>query len=133
MADSARLQQVFVELIQNAIRFTPDRGQIQVRGSLRENDRPGGGERIELVVTDTGIGIAPRNLERVFDPFFRAGNVILHDGGRTEFGAAGPGLGLYLVREIVQAHGGRVWATSPGYDIETCPGTELHILLPVVK
>jgi signal transduction histidine kinase len=133
MADSAQLQQVFVELIQNAMRFTPDRGQIQVRGSLREEARPGGGERIELVVTDTGIGIAPENLERVFDPFFRAGNVILHDGGRTEFGAAGPGLGLYLVREIVQAHGGRVWATSPGYDIETRPGTEIHILLPVVK
>jgi signal transduction histidine kinase len=133
MADDGRLQQVFVELIQNAIRFTPDGGQIQVRGSLRDDDRSGGGERVELVVTDTGLGIAPGNLERVFDPFYRSGNVVLDDAGRTEFGAAGPGLGLHLVRDIVQAHGGSIWATSPGYDVETCPGTEIYILLPVVN
>jgi signal transduction histidine kinase len=133
MADGRQLQQVFIELIHNAIRFTPDGGQIQVRGSLRDDDRSGGGERVELVVTDTGLGIAPGNLERVFDPFYRVGKVVLHDAGRTEFGTAGPGLGLHLVRNIVQAHGGRTWATSPGYNVESCPGTEIHILLPVVN
>jgi signal transduction histidine kinase len=130
-ADSGRLQQVFVELILNAIRFTPDGGQLQIRGSLRDDGPPGSSEWIELVITDTGLGIAPGNLERVFDPFYRSGRVTLHDAGRTEFGTAGPGLGLSLVREIVKAHGGRAWATSPGYDVETCPGTEIHILLPV--
>ena len=133
MADSEKLQQVFVELIQNAIRFTPDGGQLQVRGSLRDSDPSGGGKQVELVMTDTGLGIAPSNLERVFDPYYRSGNIVLHDAGRTGFGAAGPGLGLYLVRQIVKAHGGRVWASSPGYDVETCPGTEIHILLPVPK
>lgn len=132
-ADGSRLQQVFVELIHNAIRFTPDGGKIQVRGSLQDGDQSGGARQVELVVTDTGLGIVPGNLERVFDPFYRSGNVILHDAGRTEFGAAGPGLGLHLVRKIVQAHGGRVWATSPGHDLRTCPGTGIHILLPVTK
>jgi signal transduction histidine kinase len=132
-ADRGRLQQVFVELIHNALRFTPDGGQLQIRGSLRDDGPSVSGERVELVITDSGLGIAPGNLERVFDPFYRSGNVILHDAGRTEFGTAGAGLGLSLVREIVTAHGGRVWATSPGYDVETCPGTEIHILLPVAQ
>jgi signal transduction histidine kinase len=132
-ADSGRLQQVFVELIHNAIRFTPDGGQLRVRGSRRDDEPSGSGEWVELVMTDTGLGIAAGNLERVFDPFYRSGNVILHDAGRTEFGTAGPGLGLYVVREIVKAHGGRVWATSSGYDVETCPGTEIHILLPLAR
>lgn len=131
VADGGRLHQAFVELIQNAIKFTPDGGQIQVRGSLRDGDAPEGTQQIELVVADTGLGIGRDDLERVFDRFYRAGNVTLHGAGRTEFGAAGPGLGLGLVRKIVEAHGGRIWAASPGYDAKNCPGTEIHVVLPV--
>jgi len=129
MADEGRLGQVFEELIQNAIRFTPDGGQIQVRGILRERGRLD--RSVEIVVADTGVGIARGDQARLFEPFFRRGEVILHGDGRTRFGAAGPGLGLSKVQAIVQAHGGRVRVESPGYDEKNCPGTQVHVVLPL--
>jgi signal transduction histidine kinase len=88
-------------------------------------------QSVEIVVSDTGIGIAPEELERIFEKFYRVGDVLLHSTGRTKFKGAGPGLGLTIARGIVEAHGGRIWAESPGYDEETCPGGEFHIVLPV--
>ena len=129
MADEERLVQVFEELIQNACKFTPDGGQIQVRGLLR--DRGPSERTVEIVVADTGVGIARSDLARVFEPFVRRGEVVLHGAGQTQFGAAGPGLGLSRVQAIVQAHGGRVQAESPGYDEANCPGTEVRLVLPV--
>jgi signal transduction histidine kinase len=129
MADPGQLGQVFEELIQNAIKFTPDGGGIQVRGLLREG--AGASHTVELVIADTGVGIAAGDRARIFEPYFRRGEVVLHGAGRTQFGAAGPGLGLSRVLTIVKAHGGRVWAESPGYDEDNCPGTEIHVVLPV--
>lgn len=129
-ADYKRLRQVFSHLIQNAIKFTPDGGSIHISGRVTEwgeTDR----QAVEIIVADTGIGIAPEELERIFDKFYRTGNVLLHSTGRTKFKGAGPGLGLALARGIVQAHGGRIWAESPGYDEENCPGSKFHIILPL--
>ena len=131
MGDGRQLQRAFAELLHNAIRATPDGGQIQVRGYLRDGERPVEDQSVEIVVADTGLGIARADLARVFDPFYRRGEVILHSGGRCRFKAAGPGLGLTQVRRIVEVHGGRIWVDSPGYDEENCPGTEVHIVLPV--
>ena len=129
-ADGERLRQAFAELIQNAIKFTPDGGQIQVRGQWRDADRPDEEPKVEIVVADTGLGIARGDLDRVFERFYRVGDLRLEADGRTWFQAAGLGLGLSLVRDVVRAHRGRVWATSPGRDPKHCPGTEVHIVLP---
>ena len=130
LADAERLRQAFVELIQNAIKFTPDGGQIQVRGLYRDADRPDEEPKVEIVVADTGLGLARGDLERVFEPFYRVGDLRLDHSGQTRFQAAGLGLGLSMVRDVVRAHRGRVWATSPGRDPKGCPGTEVRMVLP---
>lgn len=132
--DGKRLAQVFSNLVQNAIKSTPDGGQIVISGRVIEPDAPcySADERcLEIVISDTGIGIAPEELERIFDKFYRVGNVLLHSTGETKFKGAGPGLGLSIARGIVEAHGGRIWAESQGYNEETCPGAKFHVLLPV--
>lgn len=135
VADPKRLTQVFSHLIQNAIKSTPDGGKITLSGRLVEGDGEpeGAGARqyIEVVVSDTGVGIDPDDLERIFEKFYRVGNVLLHSTGDTKFMGAGPGLGLTIARGIVEAHGGRLWAESPGHDEQTFPGASFHVLLPV--
>ncbi len=130
IADGERLEQVFDHLLQNAIKFTPDGGTIRIMGALRDGDRPPEEQAVEITVGDTGIGIAPEDLERIFEKFYRVGDVMLHSTGRTKFMGAGPGLGLTVVRGIVEAHGGKVWAESPGRDKSRCPGATFHVVLP---
>ncbi|MDZ8183720.1 MAG: PAS domain S-box protein [Nostoc sp. ChiSLP02] len=100
LGDATRLQQVAWNLISNAVKFTPQGGWIEVR--LEQIDG-----YAQIAVSDTGIGIHPNFLPYVFDYFRQA------DGATTrKFG--GLGLGLAIVRQIVEAHGGTVWAESPG-------------------
>ncbi|WP_298233075.1 hybrid sensor histidine kinase/response regulator [uncultured Azohydromonas sp.] len=99
-ADRARLVQVLGNLIGNAAKYTPDGGRITVELRLR-------GGSAELSVADTGVGIAPEMLTRVFDMY-----VQLQDGASRAQG--GLGLGLSLVRRLVEMHGGTVAAHSPG-------------------
>jgi signal transduction histidine kinase len=129
-ADRKRLKQAFSHLIQNAIKYTPDGGRIRITGRMLEWTLPQD-QAIEIVVADTGIGIAPEELERIFEKFYRVGDVLLHSTGKIKFKGAGPGLGLTIARGIVRAHGGRLWAESPGCDEQTCPGGEFHVVLPV--
>lgn len=130
-ADPTELRKVFSELISNAIKFTPDGGQITVTGQQLPSQRPDEEPYIEIVVSDTGIGIAPELQELIFSKFYRAGDVWLHSSGRTKFKGGGPGLGLALARGIVQAHGGHIWAESPGHDELKLPGSKFHVVLPV--
>jgi two-component system phosphate regulon sensor histidine kinase PhoR len=97
-ADPQRLHQVLFNLLDNAIKYTPPKGQITV--SARET----GGE-IECSVADNGPGIAAEHLPRVFERFYRVDKARSRELGGT-------GLGLAIVKHIVQAHGGRVWAES---------------------
>ncbi len=129
-ADYKRLKQAFSHLIQNAIKYTPDGGQIRIEGQLLEWVLPQD-QAIEIVVSDTGVGIEKDDLERIFEKFYRVGNVLLHSTGKTKFKGAGPGLGLAIARGIVKAHGGRIWAESAGCDEEKCPGSEFHVVLPL--
>jgi signal transduction histidine kinase len=101
--DSDRLQQVVWNLVANAIKFTPEGGRVEV--SVR--DASGGASFVDLVVSDTGSGIAPEFLPYVFEPF-RQGD----SGPRRRYG--GLGLGLAIVRSIVESHGGSVTASSDG-------------------
>ncbi len=123
--DPERLYQAFLYVINNAIKFTPDGGSITVGGRLL----PG---FIEITVTDTGIGIDPADQEAIFEKFGRLGDVLRHhSSGKTKFKGGGPGLGLPIVKGIIEAHGGTVWVESEGHDDEKCPGSTFHILLPL--
>jgi signal transduction histidine kinase len=130
-ADNRRLQQVFTNLIQNAIKYTPDGGQIQVTGKMAELNSSEDKTFIEVTVADTGIGVNGEDLEKIFEKFYRVGNVMLHSSGETKYKGAGPGLGLTIARGIVDAHGGKIWAESPGNDDVKCPGSVFHVLIPV--
>jgi signal transduction histidine kinase len=129
--DHAGLRKVFQHVISNAIKYTPEGGRVRISGRAVPSGYRGiDDEGIELIVSDTGIGIDPSHHERIFDKFYQTGEVTLHSSGETKFKGGGPGLGLAIVRGIVEAHHGRVWVESPGYDEQACPGTDVHIVLP---
>lgn len=121
--DQERLYQAFKNLISNAIKYTPDGGKIVVDGRTL----PG---FIEITVSDNGIGISSENQLLIFEKFGQLGSVALHSSGKTKFKGGGPGLGLPIVKGIIEAHGGTIWVESPGYDEEKCPGATFHMLLP---
>ena len=100
-ADSARLQQVFWNLLKNAVKFTPDGGRIRV---ITSNPEPG---RIEVAVIDPGIGIAPEDLPRLFNAFEQGNPEITRTFG-------GLGLGLAISKALVDQHGGTLTGLSPG-------------------
>ena len=129
-ADVEAIKKVFHHLIVNAIKYTPDGGTITISGRhLAQDDDEL--EAIEIVVSDTGIGIDAQFHELIFEKFYRTEKVALHSSGRTKFKAGGTGLGLTIARAIIQAHSGKIWVESPGHDEETYPGSEFHVLLPV--
>ena len=101
MADQGRLEQVVVNLLENAIKYTPDGGTVRL---FTEDD----GEFIRVSVADTGIGIPFKDLPRIFERFYRVDEARTREQGGT-------GLGLAIVKHIVQLHGGNVSVTSePG-------------------
>ncbi|MBN1872890.1 MAG: GAF domain-containing protein [Anaerolineae bacterium] len=131
-ADPEALQKVFSHLIVNAIKYTPDGGKIvisarQVAPGVYGMDDGG----VEIVVRDTGIGIDPDYHNTIFLKFYQTGQIALHSSGATKFKGGGPGLGLAIVRGIVEAHRGQVWVESPGHDEVTCPGSAFHVVLPL--
>ena len=128
-ADTELLHKAFYHVIMNAIKFTPDGGQITIEGKTIEESTKS--PEVEITVHDTGIGIAKENQEVVFEKFYQTGEVLMHSSGKTKFKGGGPGLGLAIARGIVEAHGGRIWLESPGYDEETKPGTTVYVRLPV--
>jgi len=101
LIDRNRLVEVFINLIGNGIKFTPPGGKISIdsRGLTEKRDY------LKIMVVDTGVGISPEDLPKVFDRFYQ--------GGRTETGLiTGTGLGLAIVKEIVEAHQGSIQAES---------------------
>jgi two-component system phosphate regulon sensor histidine kinase PhoR len=96
LADESRLEQVLVNLLHNAIKFTPRNGKIEVQARLQD-------EYILFSVQDTGIGIAEEDLPRIFERFYKT------DRART---GGGTGLGLAISRHLVESHGGKIWAES---------------------
>ncbi len=105
-ADPARLQQVFWNLIKNAVKFTPEGGSIAVRTRDEPGSGPGDG-RFAVEVVDTGLGIAPEVLPTIFDPFQQGETTITRRFG-------GLGLGLAICKGIVDAHDGILEVESPG-------------------
>ncbi len=124
--DPERLHQALRNVVLNAIKYTPDGGRIRVHGRRL----PG---FLEIIVSDTGIGIDPEHHNRIFEKFGQIGDAQLHSSGKTKFKGGGPGLGLPIAKGIVEAHGGTIWVESEGCDEETNPGSTFHILLPIRK
>jgi signal transduction histidine kinase len=129
-ADALRIHQVLGNIIGNAIKYTPDGGRIDITARQLEA-RDGQPTFVEVVVSDTGVGIDLEEQERIFDKFYRVESPDLHSSSKTRFMGAGPGLGLTIAKGIIEAHGGRIWVESPGNDPTTCPGSQFHVLLPV--
>lgn len=127
--DKNLLYKVFYHVIMNAIKYTPDGGEITVTSRTIQNGNEN--SEVEVSVKDTGIGIDPQYQELVFEKFYQTGEVLLHSSGKTKFKGGGPGLGLAISRGIMQAHHGRIWLESPGYNETTNPGTTVFIRLPI--
>jgi signal transduction histidine kinase len=132
-ADSELIFKLFNNLVVNAIKYTPDGGTITVNGEAHEPGADGALDvpYIEFTVADTGIGIDPAYHELIFEKFYQTGEVRFHSSGRTNFKAGGPGLGLSIAKGIVNAHRGRIWVESPGYDEKNLPGSVFHVQLPI--
>jgi PAS domain S-box-containing protein len=145
--DQSRLMQLFSNILGNAIKFTPDGGSISVTTALNQlhRNRPLPGidgsngsntgrnlkQFIEIIISDTGIGIDKDDQRRIFDKFYEAGNIEEHSSGKVAFNTRGAGLGLSIAKGIIDMHGGQLWVESPGYDPQTCPGSSFIILLPI--
>jgi len=111
-ADASRIFQVLMNLVHNAIKFTPPGGRITISAKPL-------GDRLVVSVSDTGIGIAPEHLSRIFERFFKADKSRASDGS---------GLGLAIAKHIVQAHDGEIWVES-----EEGKGSTFSFSLPQAK
>lgn len=114
-ADPRRLRAILHNLIDNAVKFTGEHGAIVVEGQVSPEDPA----FLQIAVRDTGCGITPDGVSRVFDRFFQDENYL-------EESRQGLGLGLYICRELVVAHGGRIWVNS-----ELGQGSAFQFTLPV--
>ncbi len=129
-ADVEALQKVFYQVIINAIKYTPDGGAVRIDGRFHSSNNNSAGE-VEIIISDSGVGIAPEIQELIFEKFYQTGEVMLHSSGKTSFKGGGAGLGLAIAKGIVLAHNGRIWAESEGHDEDLLPGSRFHIVLPV--
>lgn len=115
LADEARIDQVLLNLVGNALQYTPPGGEVQISAEQTGND-------VAISVTDTGIGISPQHLSHLFTRFYRV------DRSRSRAGG-GSGIGLTIARHLVEAHGGQIAAQSPGEG----QGSTFTFTLPTVE
>ena len=111
--DERKIRQVVLNLLSNAIKFTPDGGRIEVSAMPKDG-------LVEVSVTDTGVGIAPEDQEKVFEEFRQVGT--------AEKKAEGTGLGLTLCRKFIELHGGRIWVKS-----QVGAGSAFTFTIPVLR
>lgn len=142
--DREYLEEVFTELLINAMKFTPDGGEIIVGGRIVDRkvleqkadilrrfnaefyENLTGTCYLEVQVQDSGIGIHADEHLKIFDKFYEVGDICHHSSGKHKFQGKGAGLGLAIVKGMVEAHGGMVWVESPGGT-----GSTFYLLLPL--
>lgn len=147
--DRECFREIFTELLENSIKFTPDGGTIMVaarvmdrqglmqKGEILARFNPGflaqAGDRsyLEVEVRDSGIGVSPDDQVKIFDKFYEVGDINHHSSGKYKFQGKGAGLGLAIVKGMVEAHGGMVWVESPGVDPDARLGSAFFVLLPL--
>ena len=110
-ADPSQIERVFLNLLSNAVKFTPEKGMVIIEIEEKNDD-------IQFSIEDTGIGIPPQDIPKVFQEFFRADNAL-------DQKIKGSGLGLSLVKKIIEAHKGKIW-----FDSELGKGTRFTFTLP---
>ncbi len=132
-ADPNLLRKLFHHIIRNAAKYTPNNGKITITGHNIPAiiNLPSGG--VEIIVSDSGVGVDPNFREIIFTKFFQPGELSKHSTSKTRFKGGGAGLGLALSKGIVEAHGGRIYVESPGYDEINFPGSQFHVILPLSK
>ncbi|MGB9612855.1 MAG: sensor histidine kinase [Candidatus Margulisiibacteriota bacterium] len=113
MGDPIKLKRVITNLLGNALKFTPRGGEIKIRAFAADS-------AIRIEVIDNGIGIAPENLERIFEKFYQVDSSLTRPAG-------GMGIGLSIAKEIVELHGGKIWAESEGLG----RGSKFIFILPI--
>jgi signal transduction histidine kinase len=112
--DENRLMQVLVNLVNNALKFTPENGRVTITAGTAPNDP----HYIQVAVQDTGCGLAPAERERIFERLYQVPNP---EGGSEQ----GLGLGLYISRELIQSHSGKIWVES-----EPGQGSTFYFVIP---
>lgn len=147
-ADREYLEEVFSQLIENAIKFSSDGGEIYISARVVDRsllepkrellsvfnskflDGPVDSSYIQIEIRDNGIGIDRDDHLHIFDKFYGAGDIRHHSSGKFKFQGKGPGLGLSIVKGMVEAHGGMVWVESRCEDPNSSPGSSFFLLLP---
>ena len=128
--DAKQLHSAIARIVGNAVKYTPDGGRITINCQLIDEAAPAKQTFIEIIIADTGVGIAIEKQKMIFEKFGTAEDVSLHSTGKTQFMGGGAGLGLTIAKGIIEAHEGRVWVESEGYNKEKLPGSKFFIILP---
>ncbi len=123
--DSKKMETVIRNLLINAVKFTKVGGKIYVSANIIDEDER---KYIQLSIKDEGCGISKNNIDKIFSEFF---TFAPPPHVAKDIGIKGSGLGLSIAKGIIEAHNGKIWVVSDGYDEENYPGTTFHILLPV--
>ncbi len=118
--DADKISAVLVNVLTNAIKFTPDHGQINLSAELDDE-----GDEAKICVADRGVGLEPQALKHLFQPFFTQFDPSRHSSGDFGFGKRGLGLGLSISKQFVEMHGGEITAES-----DTASGTRITFRLP---
>jgi signal transduction histidine kinase len=147
--DRESLLEVFTRLLENAIKFTPDGGEIVIVTSVADRnilehkkeilcrfnrrfyEQMGRSSFLQVEVRDSGVGIATGEQVQVFDKFYEIGEIRFHSSGKSKFQGKGTGLGLTIVKGMVEAHGGMVWVESPLGSDGKATGSSFFLLLPL--
>lgn len=129
--DMQRLVQAFRNILVNAVKYTPDGGRIEITAKHEPARSVNESDHVLIMIKDTGVGVATKDHELIFQKFYRGYDPSLHSTGMYKFMGAGPGLGLTIARGIITGHGGSVWVESPGHDMKAFPGSTFFIRIPV--
>ena len=113
--DELKVKEILYNLLSNAVKFTPEGGKIGMQAKKADSE-------IEVVVWDTGVGIAPENMAKIFEGFFRVDTPY-------SWVTEGTGLGLPLSKKLVELHGGKLFVVSEGLN----KGTQVRFTLPIIS
>lgn len=124
-ADERQLRTAIENVLGNAIKYTPDGGQIFIVARVVNKDA------VDIIIRDTGIGIPIEEQRHIFEQFYVLGAIEHHSTSKSAFQGGGLGLGLAIAKGIIEAHNGRIWVESERRDPDKLPGSTFHLLLPV--